>query len=35
MSDDEIVSGYEYAKGKYVEVETEELDALRTETERT
>jgi DNA end-binding protein Ku len=34
VSNDEIVSGYEYAKGKYVEVEPEELDALRTETER-
>jgi len=34
VSNDEIVSGYEYAKGKYVEIEPEELDALRTETER-
>jgi DNA end-binding protein Ku len=31
---DEIVSGYEYRPGKYVEIEPEELDALRTETER-
>jgi DNA end-binding protein Ku len=34
VSKDEIISGYEYAKGKYVEIEPEELDALRTETER-
>src|SRR5204862_2841179 len=34
VSNDEIVSGYEYAKGKYVEIEPQELDALRTETER-
>jgi len=34
VSKDEIVSGYEYSKGKYVDVEPEELDALRTETER-
>jgi DNA end-binding protein Ku len=34
VSADEIVSGYEYAKGKYVEVEPEELDALRTQRER-
>jgi DNA end-binding protein Ku len=31
---DEIVSGYEYRKGRYVEIEPEELDALRTERER-
>ena len=31
---DEIVSGYEYKKGKYVEVEPEELSALRSESER-
>lgn len=31
---DEIVEGYEYAKGKYVEFEKEELDILRTERER-
>jgi DNA end-binding protein Ku len=34
VSSDEIVSGYEYKKGKYVEIESEELDALRTERER-
>jgi DNA end-binding protein Ku len=34
VSSDEIVSGYEYKKGKYVEIEPEELDALRTERER-
>jgi DNA end-binding protein Ku len=34
VSHDEIVSGYEYRKGKYVEVEPEELDALRTKRER-
>src|SRR5690348_8487782 len=31
---DEIVEGYEYAKGKYVEFEKEELDALRSEQEK-
>jgi DNA end-binding protein Ku len=31
---DEIVSAYEYGKGKYVEVEDEELDELRTEKEK-
>ncbi|HEX4132316.1 MAG TPA: Ku protein [Pirellulales bacterium] len=34
VSNDEIVSGYEYAKGKYVEIEPEELDRLRTDEER-
>ena len=34
VSSDEIVSGYEYRPGKYVEFEAEELDALRTEAER-
>lgn len=34
VSSEEIVSGYEYKKGKYVEVGSEELDALRTERER-
>jgi len=29
VSNDEIVSGYEYAKGKYVVVDPEELDKLR------
>jgi DNA end-binding protein Ku len=31
---DEIVSGYETKKGKYIEVDPEELEALRTEKER-
>lgn len=35
VSKDEIVSGYEYEKGKYVEIEPEQLDALRTHEERT
>lgn len=30
----EIVSAYEYAKGKYVEVEPDDLDGLRTDAER-
>jgi len=34
VSNDEIVSGYEYSKGKYVEIEPDELDKLRTEKER-
>jgi DNA end-binding protein Ku len=34
VENDEIVSGYEYSRGKYVEVEPEELDALRTEKEK-
>jgi DNA end-binding protein Ku len=34
VSQDEIVSGYEYQKGHYVEVEKEELDELRPERER-
>ena len=34
VPNDEIVSGYEYAKGKYVEIEPEELDALGTMRER-
>src|SRR5262245_26640317 len=34
VPNDEIVSGYEYRKGKYVEVEADELDALRTRRER-
>lgn len=34
VSNDEIVSGYEYSKGKYVEIEPEELDELRSEQER-
>jgi DNA end-binding protein Ku len=31
---EEIVSGYEYRKGKYIEIESEELDAVRTKKER-
>jgi DNA end-binding protein Ku len=34
VSKDEIVSGYEYRKGKYVEIESGELDAVRTKKER-
>jgi DNA end-binding protein Ku len=34
VENDEIVSAYEYGKGKYVEVSDEELDQLRTEKER-
>jgi DNA end-binding protein Ku len=34
VPNDEIIEGYEYAKGKYVEFEKEELDTLRTEKER-
>jgi DNA end-binding protein Ku len=34
VPNDEIVSGYEYAKGKYVEIEPEEIDALGTTRER-
>lgn len=34
VAQDEIVSGYEYKKGKYVEVDPEELDALRTKHEK-
>jgi DNA end-binding protein Ku len=34
IENDEIVSGYEYTKGKYVEIEPEELDALRSEREK-
>ncbi|HEY1784967.1 MAG TPA: Ku protein [Pirellulales bacterium] len=35
VPNDEIVEGYEYAKGKYVEFEKEELDTLRSEREKT
>lgn len=31
---DEIVSGYEYSKGHYVVIESEEIDKLRTESDR-
>src|SRR3954452_20960424 len=34
VSNDEIVSGYEYRKGKYIEIDPEELDAVRTKKER-
>lgn len=34
VSNDEVVSGYEYAKGQYVVVDPDELDALRTENDR-
>jgi DNA end-binding protein Ku len=34
VSNDEIVSGYEYSPGHFVEFEPEELDKLRTENER-
>jgi DNA end-binding protein Ku len=34
ITNEDIVSGYEYSKGRYVEIESEELDALRTERER-
>ena len=34
VNNSEIISGYEYAPGKYVEIEPAELDALRTRDER-
>ena len=34
VSNDDIVSGYEYKKGKYVEITSEELEKLRTENDR-
>jgi DNA end-binding protein Ku len=34
VPNDEIVSGYEYAKGEYVAIDPDELDELRTESER-
>jgi len=34
VDNDEIVSGYEYSRGRYVEIEPEELDDLRTEHEK-
>jgi DNA end-binding protein Ku len=34
VTQDEIVSGYEYAKGQYVVVDPEELDKLRSEDEK-
>jgi DNA end-binding protein Ku len=34
VSNDEIVSGYQYAKGKYVVIDPDELDKLRTEDDK-
>lgn len=34
VSNDEIVSGYEYSKGRYVEIDADELDKLRSHGER-
>lgn len=34
VGQDEIVLGYEYGRGKYVEVDPDELDAMRTKEER-
>jgi DNA end-binding protein Ku len=34
VDQDEIVYGYEYARGRYIEVEPDELDAMRTREER-
>ncbi len=34
VSNDEIVKGYEYAKGEYVVIDEEELEKLRTESDR-
>src|SRR5688500_17534722 len=34
VDQEEIVLGYEYGRGKYVEVDPDELDALRTKEER-
>jgi DNA end-binding protein Ku len=34
VTSDEIVSGYEHRKGQYIEIDPEELDALRTDSER-
>jgi DNA end-binding protein Ku len=34
VTGDEIVSAYEHRKGKYIEIEPEELDAVRTKKER-
>lgn len=34
VPNDEIVSGYEYKKGKYVELDKDELEEMRTEEER-
>lgn len=34
VTQDEIVSGYEYKKGKYVEIDPEQLEAIRTSKEK-
>ena len=34
VSNDEIVKGYEYAKGQYVVIDDDELDKLRTESDK-
>jgi DNA end-binding protein Ku len=34
VSNDEIVSGYEYSKNKYIEIDPDELDTLRTRHEK-
>jgi DNA end-binding protein Ku len=34
VSSEDIVSAYEYRKGKYIEIESEELEAVRTKKER-
>lgn len=34
LDNDEIVSGYEYKKGEYIEIDPDELDALRSDAER-
>lgn len=34
VAQDEIVSGYEYRKGEFVEIDADELDELRTDSER-
>ena len=34
VSPEEIVLGYEYGRGKYVEIDPEELDAMRSRQER-
>jgi DNA end-binding protein Ku len=34
VEQDEIVLGYEYGRGKYIEIDPEELDAMRTKEER-
>ncbi len=35
VDQDEIVLGYEYGRGKYIEIDPDELDAMRTREERT